>query len=619
MKTSMVKVYLCVMGMVLGIGVPGQAAPVNIPDVNLKAAIETELGVTDPEPDDMLALTYLNASNKNITDLTGLETAANLTWLALFDNQINDISPLVGITNLTWLELSNNQISDISPLAGLTNLTNLTLGTNQISDISPLVGMTMLTCLDLRTNQISDLTPLAGMTNLTYLDLGNNTISDLTPLAGLTNLTSLYLHSNQISDISPLSVLTNLKYLYLSNNQISDLSPLTGMTKLTDLFLHNNQISNLSSLTGLTNLTSLSLYYNQIFDISPLSGLTNLMYLDLSTNQISNVSYLEGLTNLTYLYLSSNQISDISPLTAMMNLQNLYLSNNPLGSDAYYRMLQIEANNPGINLQSDLDPPDSNVITIAKMTVKAAKTRTAAADSFTVSGTFDAAPEDFTATDSVYVSVGLYDQTIDCEDFKQSGKKSKYTYKGAGSITSLILDMNKGTFKIIAKNIDLTGSSSPMEVWLSFGEYVGIGEATEEVINARKYLPLQLQSGYADNLRVEKVVCKRGKENNVGNLVISGSIATADDIDLRTASLLLHWGTSEHAIGLGEFALKGKTKYQYKKKPDDLNPAAIAISIDPIKCTFQVKAKNTAWPWQNSPVTFGLEFGTFNETEEVSF
>lgn len=130
---------------------------------------------------------------------------------------------------------------------------------------------------------------------------------------------------------------------------------------------------------------------------------------------------------------------------------------------------------------------------------------------------------------------------------------------------------------------------------------------------------MQFLLGNTNGLRVDKVVCKQGKENNVGNLVVSGAIATADDTDLRTASLLLHWGTSEHAVGLGEFELKGKTKYQYKKSPDDVDPANIVITIDLIKCTFQVIAKNTTWPWEDSPLTFGLEFATFDQTEEVTF
>ena len=571
-----------------------EAAPVNIPDANLKAAIEAELGVTDPEPADMLNLTSLETDNESISDLTGLETATNLSELWLHDNDINDLSPLAGLTNLTFLDLHSNNISDISPLMGLTNLTYVRLQYNEISNLSPLSGLTNLTDIRLHYNQISDLSPLAGLTNLTGLTLSGNQINDTIYLAGLTNLT----------------------YLKLSTNQISDLSPLVGMTNLTSLYLYSNQISDIAALAGLTNLTYLNLHHNQISDLSPLAGMTVLARLFLDNNQISDISLLAGLTNLEKLYLYNNQISDISPLVGMTNLTYLDLRSNPLGPDAYDNLLLIMADNPGIDLYSNLDVIN---ITITKMTVKAGKSRDAVGDSFSVTGTFDATADDFTTADTVYVNVGLYEETIDCADFKQAGKKPKFTYKGTGSITSLTLDMKKGTFKIIAKKVDLTGMSDPVEVWLIFGEFVGIGETTEDVINAKKYLPMQLQSGYADNLRVEKVVCKPGKENNVKNLVVSGSLATEDDIDLRTASLLLQWGTAEHPVGLGEFELKGKTKYQYKKKPDDLDPAHIVIMIDPTKCTFQIVAKNTNWTWQNSPVNFGLEFGSFDETEEVSF
>ncbi len=591
-----VKIWMIVFLFASVLSVSLEAAPVNIPDANLKAAIETELGVADPEPADMLNLTNLVALNASITDLTGLETATNMTNLELEQNQISDISPLAGLTNLWFLNLEDNQISDISPLAGLTNLTILLLDNNQISDISA----------------------LSGLNNLTNLQLFDNQIANLSPLAGLNQLTVLGLHSNEISDLSALAGLTNLTYLDLSYNQIANLSPLAGLTNnLANLFLYDNQISNLSSLSGLLNLIKLGLTENQISDISPLAGLTNLTRVYLSNNQISDISPLAGLTDLIQLFLYNNQISDISALVGMTNLTYLEVRSNLLGSDDYDDLLQIEADNPGIDLYSDLDVIN---IAITKMAVKAGKSREVIADSFSLTGTFDAMADDFTAADSVSVNVGLYEETIDTIEFKPSGKKPVYKYKGTkGAITALTLDMNKGMFKIDAKNVDLTGMSDPVDIVLTFGEYIGIGEATEEVVNGKKYLPMQLQSGFDNALRVEKVVCKQGKDNNVGNLLVKGSLAASDDIDLRTTSLLLHWGTAEHAVGLGEFELKGKTKYQYRKKPDDVDPATIVISIDPTKCTFQVVAKNTTWPWQDSPVTFGLEFSSFNETEEVTF
>ena len=127
--------------------------PLDIPDPNLRAVVETALGKASGAPitvDEMANLTGFAARNANINDLTGLEHAINLKWLGLDgetvggtwnnSNSISDLSPLAGLTNLTQLWIGGNSISDISPLAGLTNLTSLTLEVNRISDISPLVA-----------------------------------------------------------------------------------------------------------------------------------------------------------------------------------------------------------------------------------------------------------------------------------------------------------------------------------------------------------------------------------------------------------------------------------------------------------------------------------------------
>ena len=63
--------------------------PVNFADTNLKDAVEAALGISDPTPTDMLALTtVLDASSRGILDLTGIEYATNLTGLYLQKNQI---------------------------------------------------------------------------------------------------------------------------------------------------------------------------------------------------------------------------------------------------------------------------------------------------------------------------------------------------------------------------------------------------------------------------------------------------------------------------------------------------------------------------------------------------
>ena len=380
MTRQLFRLYLFLL-VCFSISVTATAQTVDIPDPNLRAAIEAELGKAPGDtitPDQMATLTQLEARHVNIRVLTGLEHATNLTFLGLYDNSIADISPLAGLTNLTSLSLWDNSISDISPLAGLTQLTTLELVHNSISDISPLAGLTQLTTLNLVDNSISDISPLARLTQLTTLNLVDNSISDLSPLvtnAGLGAGDTVYVSKNPLSPTSvnthipalrsrevtvnfrglavnipdpnlraaieaelgkaPGDTITtddmaNLTRLSALPATISDLTGLEAATNLTELFLADNSISDISPLKGLTNLTELYLADSSISDISPLAGLTNLTELSLGGNSIFDISPLAGLTNLTELFLADNSISDISPLAGLNNLTQLFLANNSI-------------------------------------------------------------------------------------------------------------------------------------------------------------------------------------------------------------------------------------------------------------------------------------------------
>jgi len=215
--------------------------PADIPDPALKAAIEEALGVENPTPTDMLGLAELVAPMKRITDLTGLQYAANLRWLDL--SRGNDNGG-VGI----W---------DISPLAGLISLEHLDLNNNYISDISALSGMDLLEYLDVHDNRISDLSPLAGKTRLhtAYLyrqfDQTGDLLSDISVLAGLPNLTILNLRDNNISDLSPLLSLGSLEYLDVDLNPLSD----EACTFHIPQILANNPDATLLYSCGLPQLT----------------------------------------------------------------------------------------------------------------------------------------------------------------------------------------------------------------------------------------------------------------------------------------------------------------------------------------------------------------------------
>ena len=148
-----------------------------MPDPALREAVQERLGV----PADhvltpayvQLHLTNLEATNKGIVDLTGLEYATDLQVLALRRNEIHDISPLSDLTGLVFLDLASNQISDLRPLAGLTRVEELKLGGNQITDVSPLAGLVNLKRLNISNNPIADISPLMGLENLEDLRIRN--------------------------------------------------------------------------------------------------------------------------------------------------------------------------------------------------------------------------------------------------------------------------------------------------------------------------------------------------------------------------------------------------------------------------------------------------------------
>jgi hypothetical protein len=165
-----------------------------LPDPNLEAAIR--YAIEKPSGDimktDLAILTeFFLGTSRNISNLTGIQCASNLTELDLQTNQISDLSPLAGLTGLRRLWLAHNQITDLSPLAGLKNLSTLKLDDNQIVDPIPLAGLDNLETLSLSINQIADLSSLvSGVPALVELFLLDNPIDCAAQAASIQALRS---------------------------------------------------------------------------------------------------------------------------------------------------------------------------------------------------------------------------------------------------------------------------------------------------------------------------------------------------------------------------------------------------------------------------------------------
>ena len=193
-----------------------EAAEEWMPDANLRAAVREKLGLSNDVPltkDNIKQLTHLEAQNREIRSIQGLEFAENLeVGLNLGGNLIQDITPLQSLTKLRGLVLLGNQVSDLSPLEPLTSLLYLNAAHNPISDLRVLSNLIHLEDLDLAACQISDVTPLAGLKNLKILILGSNLITDVSPLVNLTELEVLNIIDNPIWNFSALQHLNLTRF-----------------------------------------------------------------------------------------------------------------------------------------------------------------------------------------------------------------------------------------------------------------------------------------------------------------------------------------------------------------------------------------------------------------------
>ncbi len=195
---------------------------VSFPDPNLEAAFRVALSKpTGPlTSTDLQSLTSFSAASRNITNLSGLEWATNLTWLALQQNAITNLTPVSGLSKLTSLNISENKMTQLAALPTLTKLGYLYMGGNQIADLSPLAALTNLTYLSAGPNWMTNLDDLANLKKLQHLSVGNNQLTNIAGVQGLTNLTYVSLSFNRLTNIAALQGLTNLTYVNVNFNYL---------------------------------------------------------------------------------------------------------------------------------------------------------------------------------------------------------------------------------------------------------------------------------------------------------------------------------------------------------------------------------------------------------------
>lgn len=172
---------------------------------------------------DMQRIVALDASNRGISELGGLEEALNIRQLDLSHNSIIDIWQVGDLLELRELDLSHNQITSISDLSRLENLVVLDVSSNALSDTNSSQVDSGIISL------FSEAKPFAST-------------GVLAPLDGIDTLNTLRFANNAISDISALSTLPDLKEVDLSGNDILDLAVLQDLPKLEKLAVFGNPV-----------------------------------------------------------------------------------------------------------------------------------------------------------------------------------------------------------------------------------------------------------------------------------------------------------------------------------------------------------------------------------------
>ncbi|XP_056385967.1 leucine-rich repeat-containing protein 23 isoform X1 [Hyla sarda] len=169
--------------------------------------------------------------------------------LEVQDKELTDISVLESFIHLRYVDLSNNSLRDLTPLGSLTHLLSLRVDQNQLVSVSGLGQLPYLQQVSLAQNRLQNLQGLAHP-RLESLNLIGNEIHILESLdcPKLNSLHTLELRGNKLQSTAGL-YLPSLRELYLAQNNIKTLGGLDNLVHLTSLHLRDNQLENLDGFS----------------------------------------------------------------------------------------------------------------------------------------------------------------------------------------------------------------------------------------------------------------------------------------------------------------------------------------------------------------------------------
>ena len=313
----------------------------NFPDVNFRAYVSgfdrDKNGVFSQTELDAVQL--IDASQRNIQSLKGVEYFGSLVMLTVSNNQLTELDVSQNIL-LEWLVANDNDLTTVD-LSQNTKLKHLGLGANQLTSLD-ITANTALEYLSLSENQLAEL-DISQNTALTNLSVLSNQLTAL-DLSHNAQLKELYVGYNALEqlDVSKNLALTSLN---ATNNRLSSID-VSQNTALMHLGVDSNLLTQIDLSTN-TKLISLTLSDNQLTQLD-VSANPELFSLFVDKNELKALDLTHN-TKLTQLDVHANQLS-ILDLTANTAVTMLDVTQNPL----FYLKL-------GSNLSTPLSDTPSNI------------------------------------------------------------------------------------------------------------------------------------------------------------------------------------------------------------------------------------------------------------------
>ena len=378
-----------------------------IKDDGLRQVIASKLKCKEDEinENNMMDLIYLDAQEREIECLDGLEYAQNIETLILSRNKLQSLDPIKDLRNIEKLDVSGNQLRDLQALHGFRQLKSLNISHNNLytMDISAVAAMINLEYLNMKKAKIDSLVylekcahlkevsintengpfsfaVLGRLKNLKKLDLSGMRLFNIDDLTYISTLEELDLSTNLMNDISALLSMENLRVLNVQNcPYLKDYSLLKEFPSLEELDMSYNVPDNFDFLRSLNKLQVLRMEQSGFSDMRELNHLSSLRKLDVSKNEITHVDdfitvgnlttfkaqycqlvsieFLKKANQLIHLNINNNSIRDISPLKHANHMVDLKAGNNNIEDiSALEDMKQLQILNFEYNNVSDISP-----------------------------------------------------------------------------------------------------------------------------------------------------------------------------------------------------------------------------------------------------------------------